>query len=42
MAGALNWFGDPVRRAMERNFAAVFGGFAALVIVGFVVALRVF
>ncbi|HXZ14778.1 MAG TPA: YqaA family protein [Roseiarcus sp.] len=42
VAGALNWFGDPVRRAMEHNFAAVLGGFAALVIVGFVVALRVF
>ena len=42
VAGALNWFGDPLRRAMERNFAAVLGGFAALVVVGFVIALRVF
>ena len=42
VAGALHWFGEPVRVAMERNFAAVLGGFAALVVVGFVVALRVF
>ena len=27
VAGALNWFGEPLRNAMERNFAAVLGGF---------------
>ena len=42
VAGALNWFGDPVRAAMEKNFAAVLGGFALLVIIGFVVAVKVF
>jgi membrane protein YqaA with SNARE-associated domain len=42
VAGALNWFGEPLRHAMERNFAAVLGGFAALVIVGFIVAVKVF
>jgi len=42
VAGALNWFGDPLREAMERNFAAVLGGFAALVVAGFVIAVKVF
>ena len=42
VAGALNLFGDPLRRAMERNFAAVLGAFAALVVAGFVVAVRMF
>jgi membrane protein YqaA with SNARE-associated domain len=42
VAGILNWFGEPLRLAMERNFAAVLGGFAALVVVGFVVAIKVF
>ncbi len=42
LAGALNWFGDPLRAAMERNFAAVLAGFAALVLAGFVIAVRVF
>ena len=42
VAGALNWFGEPLREAMERNFAAVLGGFAALVVVGFVIAVKVF
>ena len=42
VAGALSWFGEPLRQAMERNFAAVLGGFAALVIAGFVIALKVF
>ena len=26
VAGALHWFGEPLRAAMERNFAAVLGG----------------
>jgi membrane protein YqaA with SNARE-associated domain len=41
VAGAINWFGEPVRHAMERNFAAVLGAFVALVIVGFVIAIKV-
>jgi membrane protein YqaA with SNARE-associated domain len=41
VAGALNWFGEPVRQAMERNFTAVLGGFAALVVVGFIIAAKV-
>lgn len=42
VAGALHWFGEPLRNAMERNFAVVLGGFVALVIAGFVVAIKVF
>ena len=42
VAGVLRWLGDPLREAMERNFAAVLGGFVALVVVGFVIAIKVF
>src|SRR5271155_5170812 len=42
VAGALHWLGEPLRAAMERNFAAVLGGFAALVVAGFVIAIKVF
>ncbi len=42
VAGAINRFGEPLRAAMERNFAAVLGGFAALVLAGFVIAIKVF
>ena len=42
VAGALRWFGEPLRQAMERNFAAVAGGFVALVVAGFVIAVKVF
>ena len=42
VAGALSWFGEPLRKAMEQNFAAVLGGFAALVVAGFIVAIKVF
>ena len=42
VAGVLRWFGQPLRAAMERNFAAVLGGFAALVVAGFVIAIKVF
>jgi membrane protein YqaA with SNARE-associated domain len=42
VAGALRWFGEPLRQAMERNFAAVLGGFAALLVAGFVIAIKVF
>ena len=41
VAGALNFFGEPIRAAMERNFALVLGAFLALVVVGFVVAVKV-
>jgi membrane protein YqaA with SNARE-associated domain len=42
VAGALSWFGEPLRKAMEQNFAAVLGGFVALVVAGFIVAIKVF
>jgi membrane protein YqaA with SNARE-associated domain len=42
VAGALNLFGEPLRRAMERNFAAALGAFVALVVAGFVIAVKVF
>jgi len=42
VAGALSWFGEPLRKAMEQNFAAVLGGFAALVVAGFIIAIKVF
>src|SRR5262249_36861988 len=42
LAGALNWFGDPLRQAMERNFPVFVGAFAALIVVGFVIAARAF
>jgi membrane protein YqaA with SNARE-associated domain len=42
VAGALKVFGEPLRQAMERNFAAVLGGFAALVVAGFIIAIKVF
>ena len=41
VAGILNWFGEPLRIVFERHFAVALGAFAALVIVGFVVALKV-
>ena len=41
VAGILNWFGEPLRAAFERNFAATVGVFAALVVIGFIVAVRV-
>jgi membrane protein YqaA with SNARE-associated domain len=42
VAGALRWLGEPVRRAIERNFAAALAGFVALVVAGFVIAVKVF
>ena len=42
VAGALSWFGEPLRKAMEKNFAAVLGAFAALVVAGFIIAIKVF
>ena len=41
VAGALNWFGEPLREAMEKNFAAVVGAFVGLVVLGFVIAIKV-
>ena len=42
VAGAFQLFGEPLRKAMEQNFAVVLGGFLALVVAGFVIAIRVF
>jgi membrane protein YqaA with SNARE-associated domain len=42
VAGLLHWFGEPLRGALERNFAAALAGFAALVVAGFVIAIKVF
>ena len=40
--GALNRFGEPLREAMKGSFTALPGGFAALVVVGFIIAVRAF
>lgn len=42
VAGVLRWFGEPLRTALERNFAAALAGFVALVVAGFVIAIKVF
>jgi len=42
VAGALQWFGDPLRAAMGRNFAVFVGAMVALVVAGFVIAIRAF
>jgi membrane protein YqaA with SNARE-associated domain len=42
VAGVLHWFGEPLRTALERNFAAALAGFVVLVIAGFVIAIKVF
>jgi membrane protein YqaA with SNARE-associated domain len=42
LAGALNHFGDPLRLALERHFAAFLGLIAVLVVAGFIIAARVF
>ena len=41
VAGLLNRFGDPIRGALERHFAAILVGFLLLIAVGFYVATRV-
>ena len=41
LAGLLNRFGDPIRGALERHFAAILVGFVLLVAVGFYVATHV-
>jgi membrane protein YqaA with SNARE-associated domain len=40
LAGALNWFGDPLRLALERHFALFLGLIAITIVVGFWVAAR--
>jgi membrane protein YqaA with SNARE-associated domain len=42
VAGVLTWFREPVRNALERNFAAVVGASVALIVVGFVIAAKIF
>ena len=41
VAGLLNRFGDPIRGALERHFAATLIGFVVLVVAGFYIATRV-
>ncbi len=41
VAGLLNRFGDPIRGALERHFAAILIGFVVLVVAGFYIATRV-
>ena len=38
LAGLLNRFGDPIRGALERHFAAILIGFLAVVVAGFYIA----
>jgi membrane protein YqaA with SNARE-associated domain len=40
LAGALNWFGDPLRLALERHFALFLGLIAITIVVGFWIAAR--
>ena len=42
LAAELNHFGDPLRLAAERHFAAFLGLLAAVVVIGFVIAAKVF
>lgn len=42
VAGVLRFFGESLHGVLERHFAAVLGVFLALVVVGFVVAVKVF
>jgi membrane protein YqaA with SNARE-associated domain len=42
VAGILSWFGEPLRVALERHFATVLAASVALVIVGFIIAVKVF
>ena len=41
VAGLLNRFGDPLRGALERHFAAFLAIIAAMIVAGFVIAARV-
>jgi membrane protein YqaA with SNARE-associated domain len=40
VAGALNWFGDPLRLLLERHFARFLALMAAMVVIGFLIATR--
>jgi membrane protein YqaA with SNARE-associated domain len=40
LAAALNHFGDPIRKKLESHFGLFMGGLAAIVVVGFVVAVK--
>jgi membrane protein YqaA with SNARE-associated domain len=40
LAGALNWFGDPLRVALERHFALFLGLIVVIIIAGFWIAAR--
>lgn len=40
LAAALNHFGDPIRDRLESHFGLFMGGLAAIVVVGFVVAVK--
>ena len=42
LAAVLNQFGDPLRLALERHFAAFLGVLAAVVVIGFVIAAKLF
>jgi len=42
LAAALNRFGDPARALLERHFAAFLGLLAAVIVIGFVIAAKVF
>ena len=42
LAGLLNRFGDPLRAALERHFAAFIIGLFVLVVAGFYIATHVF
>jgi membrane protein YqaA with SNARE-associated domain len=42
VAGLLNWFGEPLRERLERHFTVFLGLVTATVVVGFIVAIRVF
>ena len=41
LAGALNWFGDPLRVAMERHFALFLALIATTIVAGFWIATRI-
>jgi membrane protein YqaA with SNARE-associated domain len=42
LAGALNWFGDSLRVALERHFALFLGLIVVIIIAGFWIAARMF
>jgi hypothetical protein len=40
LAGALNWFGDPLRAALERHFALFMVLIVVIIVAGFWIAAR--